>query len=210
MNALMGRLGGIFLKGLVAILPIVVTLYLIYWLASLSETILGGLLQSILPVYFPGLGLLLAIAGIFALGLLLNAWLVRRLFDVGEALMQRIPLIKTIYGAVKDLMGFFSGSGEDRASQVVTVAFKVGDAEARLLGLVTREDFLGLPPELGGPDDIAVYLPMSYQIGGFTLMLPRSQVKAVDMSMDRAMRFAVTAGMSTGSNNSQGIRAKQE
>ncbi|MCH8503287.1 MAG: hypothetical protein LAT50_03080, partial [Ectothiorhodospiraceae bacterium] len=64
-----------------------------------------------------------------------------------------------------------------------------------------RTDFEGLPDKLGGKGEIAVYMPMSYQIGGYTLILPAEQVEPVDMTMDAAMRFAVTAGMSTGQPN---------
>ncbi len=206
----MRTLGSTFIKGLAAVLPIVVTLYLLYWLAGLAEAVVGGVMDAVLPFYFPGLGLLFAAVGIFLVGVLLNAWLVRKLFDLGEALMHRIPLVKTIYGAVQDLMQFFSAAGSNKASQVVTVTVTVGEVKARLLGVVTREDFESLPPELGGPNDIAVYLPMSYQVGGYTLMLPRDSVQSVDMSIDQAMRFAVTAGMSVSGNNNRKIRAPEE
>ncbi|MEX0732505.1 MAG: DUF502 domain-containing protein [Aquisalimonadaceae bacterium] len=209
-NTVMRHLGATFLKGLVAILPIIVTLYLIYWLATLAESVLGGLLDIILPFYFPGLGLIAAIVGIFLLGVLLNAWLVRKLFVLGDALMHRIPLVKSVYGAVEDLMRFFSTSSDEQTNQVVAVKVTVGGAEARLLGLITREDFKELPPELGGPGDIAVYLPMSYQLGGYTLLLPRDQVTPVNLTIDQAMRFAVTAGMSTRNNNIKDISSNRE
>jgi uncharacterized membrane protein len=65
-----------------------------------------------------------------------------------------------------------------------------------VLGFVTREDFGTMPVGLGGPDVVAVYLPMSYQIGGYTVLLPRRLVEPVDMSVEDALRFTVTAGMS--------------
>jgi uncharacterized membrane protein len=71
----------------------------------------------------------------------------------------------------------------------------IGDTPLRLIGFITREDFGDLPVGIGGDDAVAVYLPMSYQIGGFTTMVPRSAVQPVDMSIEQAMRFAVTAGM---------------
>lgn len=208
-NTAMRQLGATFLKGLVAILPIVVTVYLIYWLAMLAESGLGGLLQAVLPFYFPGLGLLAGLVGIFLMGVLLNAWLVQKLFSLGEAAMHRIPLVKTIYGAVQDLMRFFSTSGGNQADQVVAVTVNIGGTEARLLGLITREDFQDQPPELGGPGDIAVYLPMSYQLGGYTLLLPRNRVTPVDMTIDQAMRFVVTAGVTTGNRQTTEIDSRQ-
>lgn len=188
--------GTTFLKGLAAVLPIIVTIYLIIWLASLLESVIGGMVSWIFPFYFPGLGLLIAIGGIFVVGVLLNAWLVRAVFELGERLMHRIPLVKTVYGAVQDLMSFFSRDSDNAASQVVMVHIDIAGVPARIIGVVTREDFEGLPEGLGLPDHIAVYLPMSYQIGGYTVVLPRDKVTPVDMSIDQAMRYAVTAGMS--------------
>ena len=189
-------LGATFVKGLAAVLPIVVTLYLLYWLAGVAEAVLGGILGKILPFYFPGLGIIFGVVGIFMVGVMLNAWVVRKLFDWGESLMHRIPLVKIMYGAVQDLMQFFTSGSAGRGRQVVMVTVSLGDVQARLVGMVTREDFESLPPGVGGPDEIAVYLPMSYQVGGYTVMVPRESVQPVDMSIDQAMRFAVTAGMS--------------
>ena len=65
-----------------------------------------------------------------------------------------------------------------------------------LIGFVTREDFRGTPFGLADADTVAVYLPMSYQIGGYTVLLPRRLIEPIDMSVEDALRFAVTAGMS--------------
>lgn len=186
-----------FFKGLATVLPIAITLYLIYWLADLAESFFGALIGAMLPIYFPGLGILLAIAAVFGVGFLMQAYVVQRLFQWGESVMHRIPLVKTIYTSVQDLMDFVSRSSENETSQVVTVRVSLGDTNARLLGFVTREDFENLPEGIAGEGDIAVYMPMSYQIGGYTLILPRKHVQPIDLSMDQAMRFAITAGMST-------------
>lgn len=206
----MRSIGTTFIKGLAAVLPIVVTLYLLYWLLNLAESVIGGLARVLLPFYFPGLGLLLTLVGIFLVGVLLNAWLVRKFFDLGEGLMHRIPLVKTVYGAVQDLMGFFSRARDDEASQVVMVHVEIAGVPARMVGVVTRQEFEGLPEGLGEPGLIAVYLPMSYQIGGYTVTLPRDKVTPVDMTIDQAMRYAVTAGMSVRGNNDRPIKSPEE
>ena len=64
-----------------------------------------------------------------------------------------------------------------------------------LLGFVTRSSFDDAPAIPGGDDRVAVYLPMSYQIGGFTVMVPRSSIADVDMSVEECLRFAMTAGV---------------
>ncbi len=196
------RLGRVMFQGLAAILPAALTIYILYWSATTAEELLGGVMQVVLPAgwYLPGMGLLAGVFVVFMLGLALNAFLVRRLFDLGEALMNHIPMVKTLYGSVKDFVGFFSQQKKREFNQVVTVELTFGGVPMRLLGFVTRTDFKDLPEGIGHEGEVAVYLPLSYQIGGYTVMVPRSAVKPVAMSMQRAMGFAVTGGMSTGKN----------
>ena len=185
-----------FLAGLAAILPIVVTLALVLWLSNTLEQGLGTLLKAILPdvLYFPGMGLLTGIALIFALGVLLRVYLVQGIFRWVEGWMERIPVVKTIHGVVRDVTRVFSGDIHERFGEAVMVTLPGMDA--RLVGFVTRSDFEGLPDTLGKQGTIAVYLPMSYQIGGYTLMLPRDRVEPLDMSLEDAMRYTLTAGVS--------------
>ena len=195
----MRRLTGLFIKGLAAILPLVVTIYLLAWIAVTAEEFLGGALSIVLPesLYLPGMGLLLGIGLVILTGLLLQAYLIRRLLALGEAMVQRVPVAKTIYSAVQDFMGFVTRSDRQRADRVVLVRVDIGGTEAEIMGLVTRTDWADLPEIGAGDDRIAVYLPMSYQIGGYTLLVSREQVRTVDLGIDDAMRFALTAGMST-------------
>nr|WP_296750485.1 DUF502 domain-containing protein [Thioalkalivibrio sp.] len=185
-----------FLTGLAAILPIAITLALLFWLGATAESLLGGLLQRLLPdvLYFPGLGLIVGLGLIFAVGVLLRAYVVQGLFNWLESLVQRIPLVKTIYGIVRDVMNVVSGDWEKQFGEAVLVTLPGTDY--RLIGFVTREDFSDLPDELGKDGTIAVYLPMSYQIGGYTLMLPRDQVEPLGLSLEDAMRYTLTAGVS--------------
>jgi len=192
----MKRLGRFALQGLAALLPITLTVYVVWWAGTGAETWLGGLLKRLLPraFYVPGLGLLLGVALLVAVGVLMNALVVRRVVAAAERLIARLPLLKTVYGSLKDLMTLFSGRGaKERLDAVVTVP--VGGTDASLLGFLTRDSV----PEIG-PDRVAVYLPMSYQIGGFTVLLPRSRVTPVRMSVEDALRFTITAGMPSEGN----------
>ncbi len=184
----------IFFTGLAAVLPVLLTVYILGWLGTTAESVLGGTIKLLLPDrwYRPGMGLVAGVALIFLVGLTLRAWVVRRFFSLGERLLNRIPLVKAIYGSIRDLMNFFGGKDQG-FSQVVLVRF--GDTQIKLLGFVTREDFSDLPAGLAGDDIVAVYMPMSYQLGGYTVMLPRSAIEPVNMSMQEAMKFAVTGGM---------------
>jgi uncharacterized membrane protein len=181
--------------GLATILPVLITAYLIYWLANSAEKSLGSLIRLILPEgwYWPGMGIAAAIVLIFIVGLLMQAWGVRSLVAWVERIVLKIPFIKTVYGAVRDLIGFITQGKDSGLRQVVAVT--IGDNNIKLIGFVTREDLAGLPKEIGGRNKIAVYLPMSYQLGGYTVIVPRSAVKPVDMSLEEATRFVLTGGV---------------
>lgn len=194
-----GKFGKILLQGLVAMLPALLTLYILYWLVWSAETFLGAVLQVLLPPgwYLPGMGLLVGVAAMFFIGLALNAFLIQKLVGFAEAAVNRIPLVKTLYGSVKDFIGFFATRKDREFNQVVTVELNFGGTPMRMIGFVTRTDFEGLPEGIGGAEEMAVYLPLSYQIGGYTVIVPRQAVKPVDITPHRAMGFVLTAGMFT-------------
>jgi uncharacterized membrane protein len=184
-----------FLSGLAVVLPIVVTIAVLAWLVNATEATLGAIVRLFLPedLYQPGFGLLVSLGLVFAVGVLMEAVYFRRLMRWFEELLNRIPLVKTVYSAVRDLMSLFSKSGSRSFSRVVMVKFP--GTEAGLIGFVTIEDFAGLPLK-PAPETVAVYLPMSYTIGGYTAFLPRAWLTPLDMTLEEAMRFVVTAGMS--------------
>lgn len=193
----MKSIGKIFLTGIFTVLPILATLYLVVWLFAAVESFLGKQLKLLIPddYYRAGMGLLAALVLIFVIGLLMRAWLFRQLVKLGEDLLLRIPLVKVVYKALKDLFGLFSDDQNREALQVVSVRFP--GTGMRLLGFITRSDFSDLPAGVGSEGEVAVYLPMSYQVGGYTVMIPRSQVTPVEMSREDAMRFVLTAGLKT-------------
>jgi len=193
----MRRLWNTFLKGLVAVLPVTLTVYLVYWLGSTAESILSGPLRALLPEdwYWPGLGLVVGFLLVLLVGVLVNAYVVRYLLRIGESFLARIPIVKTIFGAFKDITQFLPAGGKERDLKRV-VLWRFGSAH--LVGFVTEEHIS--PRLFGGNADgiVAVYFPMSYQIGGYTVLLPKSRVEPLDMSVEAAMRFTLTAGMSGG------------
>jgi uncharacterized membrane protein len=192
------RISRVFLRGLVVILPIAITLAIVYWLVVSAEALLGGIVRLVLPdsYYWTGLGVLLGIGIVLLAGLTVNVWFTQALLGRAEALMERIPVVKSVYGAIRDLATFMSGGkSKERFQKVVMVSV---NEEMRLIGFLTREDFTDLPAQLAATDDtVAVYLPMSYQIGGFTVYMPRSKVEPIEMTIEDAMRFTLTAGMSS-------------
>ena len=195
----MKSLSKIFLSGLAAILPMAITMYILYWLGSGAEERLGGLIQLVVPqqYYWTGMGLIAGLVLVFAIGLLLNALVIRNLFVWSEEWLAKVPLVKTLYGSIRDLMKFVSNSKGKQMGQVVTV--KIGEPDIMVLGFLTNGNISFIDKTLR-PDLVAVYLPLSYQIGGYTILVPRSAVKPAELPMNEAMRFAITAGMLTGEN----------
>lgn len=185
-----------FLKGLATVLPVTLTVYFVYWLAVFVENIFRRVITAALPdrFYVPGMGLIAGVIILYFIGLAVDAWVVKRMLRVGDRLLERIPLVKSIYGALRDFMEYFASHKKHRGmKQVVMVSIA---EDMRLLGFVTREnhnDTAGL--ELAD-DIIAVYFPMSYQIGGYTLYIPRSRVEPINMPIEDAMRLVLTAGVS--------------
>ena len=139
------------------------------------------------------MGLLAAVAITILVGLLTHVIVFQRLFAIGEAILARLPLVKSLYSAIKDFMAYFSPDSKDAMSKVVLVQLP-GQA-FELLGFVTREDFSRLPVQLSADDPVAVYLPFSYQIGGYTLFLPRACLTPVDMPFEEAMKLVLTGAV---------------
>ncbi len=191
----MKSLGKVFLTGTFTVLPILATIYLMVWFLSAVERFLGRQLLLIIPddYYRAGMGMAAAVIMIFVVGLLTRAWLFRRLLKWGEQLLLRVPVVKAVFKSIKDLFGLFSADENSQALQVVSITYP--GTQMRLIGFVTRRDFAGLPDGMGGAEDMAVYLPMSYQVGGYTVILPRNLVTPIDMPRDQAMRFVLTAGL---------------
>jgi len=192
----MNTLGKLFLKGLAVVIPAVLTLAILWWMAKGAEQILGGMMLRVLPEgwYIPGMGVVSGVAITILIGLLTHVILFQKLFAFGDEILNRLPLVKTIYSAIKDFIGYFSPDSSKAMSKVVLV--KIPGQDFEQLGFVTREDFSRLPLKLTIDEPIAVYLPMSYQIGGYTLFLPRSSLTAVDMSFEEGMKLVLTGAVS--------------
>ena len=186
-----GKIGTIFMRGLIAIAPIALTIALVAWLGSFLEETFSYPIKEWFGTryYFPGLGIIIAVVVIFFIGVIFNTYLVQRFNEWTDRLFNKIPLVKTLYGAICDLMSFFKG-GERKGEKVVAFEWQ----GMRFVGLVTRENFNDMPEGLGVEGDVAVFVPLSYQIGGVMFMVPKSAVKPLDMSVEDAMRFVITAG----------------
>lgn len=180
--------------GLITILPVIFTLYLFYWFIVSTESFLGDMIRLLLPnaQYWPGMGFLAGLSLVFFIGLLMHVYVVQRLFSKAEQLLYHTPLIKTIYRAFRDFFHFFSASKNNDFEQVVAVKLDNG---MQLVGFITQQHSEKLPQGLNIEGSVLVYLPLSYMIGGYTILVPQRNITPLDMSMEEAMRFTLTAGI---------------
>jgi uncharacterized membrane protein len=182
-------------RGLVVVLPIGFTIWLLWWIGSTTESLLRRLILLVVPpaFYMPGMGIAAALLLFLAAGTLFNALLVQSALAAWERFLDRIPVVKTIYGATRDFVKLLPTGGKRRDLRRVVLARFGG---ARVIGFVTQDD----ASELGIVDAaeglVAVYFPMSYQIGGYTALLPRSRIEPLDITVEAAMRMVLTGGIS--------------
>lgn len=193
-NGGVGRVVRLFFKGLGTIIPIALTLAIVFWLAGIAERGIGSLIKLVLPEdwYVTGMGLIGGIVLVVAIGLLSQVWLFRKLIELGEAILDRMPVVKSVFRATKDFVEYFSSDNADRFSQAVMVRHP--NLNIGVMGFITREDFSNLP--FGEDGEVAVYLPLSYQVAGYTIFVPRSWCEPIDMPFEDSLRLILTAAMS--------------
>ena len=180
----------VMLQGLVAVIPIMLTVYAVYWLVVTIELAI----TPVIPVeyYFPGLGLVVGFTLLFAVGLLVNAYFIKALLDWGGSVFEKIPLVKTLYGAIQDAVNLINVGKKQKMQSVVSVEIK---EYVHLIGFVTNHD--GSNSLFKNAQKLAVYIPLSYQIGGYTLYIDKEKVRPLDIDVETAMRIALTGGSSS-------------
>ena len=196
----MNRIQKIFVSGLISFLPIAVTIYIVYAGVTIVENLLGTFIIQILPehTYIPGYGFLATLILIFLLGLLVNNIVTASILQRLQEKLTEVPFIKVVYSPLRDLMNLFSkNQGSNALKKVVMVRF---DGSKEILGLVTRENFADLEALQLAPEKVAVYIPMSYGMGGYTMVVDRTQIRPVELSVERAMSLALTGWIKTESS----------
>lgn len=188
----MSKIQSIFLKGLITLLPLVVTIYIIYSVIRMIENLIKVFLPE--TFYIPGSGLVITFALIFLFGLLLNKTIAATFLENLEKKLIEVPFIKAIYSPLRDLMNLFSNKKQKEGQKVVFVDL-LGNG-IRSLGIVTRDSFKDLPTlehHMNGADPlVAVFVPFSYGLGGFTYLVPKSRLTEVHLPLEKAMSLAIT------------------
>jgi uncharacterized membrane protein len=199
----MKTLSQYFIRGLFTLLPLGLTVYVLYLLVAWTESVAMTLIRPFVgEVYLPGMGIVLGVGVILGVGFLMSQGVTARLLSWVELPFTNLPVVKSIYSSLKNFADFFAPHDQD-SQQVVVL--RVPDQDLSIVGLVTRKNLMGLPKGLARDDQVAVYLPMGYMIGGYTVFVPRSWAEPIDMTVEEAMRSSLIAWMaSSRANASQG------
>lgn len=169
-----------FLRGLVIVVPIAATVYLIY--------ITFTKLDQLLRVETPGLGLAILLVAIVGIGALAGNFVGRHFFALTEQLFTKAPIVRIVYAAIKDLLEAFVGN-KRRFDRPVSVSISEG---VRTFGFITRDDLT----TLGLPGDVAVYVPFSYTWDGCLLVVAKERVTTLDADSASIMALVVSGGVS--------------
>ena len=178
----MQKISQYFLQGLLILVPVVATVYVFYLIFAKIDGIFG--------FDVPGLGFLLTIALILAVGFVSSNLLANSVMLRMDRVMARTPLVAMIYTSIKDLVDAFVGDKKS-FNKPVLVAL---DAENKIsvMGFITREDLTNL----GIADNVAVYLPQSYNFAANLIIVDRSRVSPLAVDPKEAMKFIVSGGVS--------------
>ncbi|PKO46226.1 MAG: hypothetical protein CVU29_06745 [Betaproteobacteria bacterium HGW-Betaproteobacteria-22] len=191
----MKRIYQYFFRGLLTALPLGLTVYLLYAFLTWAEQIAMWWVRPIIgDFYIPGLGLLLGLAGIVLLGYLVSHKYIYQLLSLIEFPFTNLPVVKSIYSSLKSFADYFAPHKKNDSQQAVTL--KIPGHELEMVGLITRQSTQHLPAGFMQGDRVAVYLPMGYMIGGYTVFVPRSWLTPIDMPVEEVMRATLFAWMS--------------
>lgn len=182
------KLFGYFLQGVLLTVPLAATLFVIFKLLNLIDNII----PDIVTFNIPGLGIILLVSFLTLLGYTSKYFIRQPAVAFIEHLLEKAPLVNTIYTAIKDLVSAFVGK-EKRFDQPVLVKL-YSEAEVEKLGFITRKDLSSLG--ITG-DKVAVYLPHSYAFSGNVFIVPSKNVRQIDASATDVMKFIVSGGVTT-------------
>ena len=171
-----------FLQGLLYIVPITVTLYVVVWTFQKID--------GILPFQFPGLGLIIIISLITIIGFLGSAVITSPINAFFQNLLKRAPLLKTIYSSVKDLMSTFVGNKKGFSEPVLVKVYENSTIER--IGFITNEDVESLNIAKG---KVLVYMPHSYAISGQLFVVEKKNLTPIDKSSAEIMKLIVSGGV---------------
>jgi uncharacterized membrane protein len=182
-----------FINGILTIVPIILVIYVIYKTFLFLDGLLGNILKPYLKEdYIPGIGLLTTIILITVLGWLSTKYISGKIIRLIDILLDKIPVVKTIYSVIKDTVQSFLGEKKSFSKVALVV---IPGTEMHSLGFITSEQLEDFYSPL--KDHVAVYIPQTFQVAGFTFLIPKEQVEIIDVKPEEAMKFILSGGMTS-------------
>jgi len=177
----MKRLTRYFFEGLIVLIPLVATIYVVY--AVFTK------IDSIFKFSVPGMGFLVTLLTITVVGFISSNFLTRKLVGLVETIFTRLPFVKMIYSSVRDLIGAFVGDKKSFDKPVLVTLSPANNIQA--IGFVTQESM----EKIGFADKVAVYLPQSYNFAGNLIVVPKDQISHLSVESGDIMAFIVSGGV---------------
>ena len=182
-----------FINGVLTIVPIILVIYVVYKTFMFLDSFLGNVLRPFMQeAYIPGIGLLATIALITILGWMSTKFFTGTVIRLIDRLLEKIPIVKTIYSVIKDT--FQSFLGEKKSFSKVAL-ITIPGTDMKSMGFITTEDLEGFHNPL--KDYVAVYIQQTFQVAGFTILIPKDQVEIIDVKPEDAMKFILSGGMTS-------------
>ena len=192
-QSIIARLRNYFFAGAVVSIPIAITIYLTIFFIKISTKIVPKEINPnhYLPYNIPGLEILIAVLLITIIGWLSLSFIGKRLFNLFESVLNKIPIIRTVYSAVEQLIETFTKSKSDKKTVVLIEYPRKG---VYAVGFATKEN-TGEIKNKAGKELINVFVPTTPNpTSGFLLMFPKDEVIYLDLSFEEASKFIVSAG----------------
>jgi uncharacterized membrane protein len=182
------KLRNYFLTGIIVLLPITATLYILYWLFKFVDGFLGGFFKTFFGVSVPGSGVLFTLVIILVSGFLATNFLGKKLIGFGETIVSKIPLVNTIYTTIKQIVDAFLYANKMAFTKVVMVEYPRKDCYA--LGFVTGE-FIVKDRKL-----LSVFVPTTPNpTSGILLIFPEEDVNFLSISAEEGIKLIISGGL---------------
>lgn len=181
------------ITGIVLLLPLAVTIYLLWTAFSLADRAFGSILKAIVGQHLPGVGAILTVTFVIGLGMFARNVVGRRVISFFEQVFTRIPLVSNIYNAVKQLLHAFTTPKDTGFKHVVMIEFPRRGMQS--IGFLTNNKPLRLSKEVGD-DLVTVFVPTTPNpTTGFFLAVPRDEVIYLDMTLEEGLKMIMSSGI---------------
>lgn len=186
----MKKIVNYFLQGVLYIAPLGITAYIIYLTFTFIDNILADKLEEIFKIDIPGLGFVIIFLFLVVVGIVGQSILARPFKILFKRIIEKAPLLKLIFTALNDLFSAFVGKEKKFNKPVMVLVNPISNLEK--LGFLTEEDLSILDEK----EKVAVYFPHSYNFSGELFIVPKNQVRLIDVNPSVVMKFIISGGVS--------------